>query len=107
MGIPEGRFDPEVARENLKELFGTEGTWVPASEYVRRRMLADSRYPSPSPETWIPLIDTAAWCVRPLSWRGRKRKMPVVGCYGLDDYNEWPFFVRILGGGERFTRCLL
>ena len=39
--VAEGRFDPEVARENLKELFGTEGTWVPVSEDVRRRMLAD------------------------------------------------------------------
>ena len=104
MGIPEGRYDPEVARENLRELFGTEGTWVPVSEYVRRRMLADSRYPSPSPETWIPLIDTATWCVRPLSWRGGERQMPVVGCHGLDDDTKWPFFVkpevRILGGAS-------
>ena len=59
--VAEGRFDPEVARENLKELFGTEGTWVPVSEDVRRRMLADSRYPAP-PDTWTSLIDTAVLC---------------------------------------------
>ena len=59
--IAEGRFDPEVARENLKELFGTEGTWVPVSENVRLHMLADSRYPAP-PDTWTSLIDTAILC---------------------------------------------
>ena len=82
--IAEGRYDPEVARENLTELFGTEGSWVPVSEDVRRRMLADSRYPAPAPDTWTPLIDAAVWCGKPLMWRGGERQMPVVG-HGLDD----------------------
>ena len=60
--IADARFDPEVARENLKELFGTEGTWVPVSEDVHRQMLADSRYPAPSPVIGTTLIDTVVLC---------------------------------------------
>ena len=98
MGLPEGHYDPNVVRENLRELFGTEGTWVPISERVRRRMLADPRYPSPHPDTWTPLIDTASWCVKPLRWRGTERQLPVIGRLGLDDNAKWPSSVRILGG---------
>ena len=102
--IAEGRYDPEVATENLSELFGTEGTWVPVSEDVRQHMLADPRYPAPAPDTWTPLIDAAVWCGKPLRWRGGERQMPVVGCQGLDDDIEWPFFLkpemRIFGGAN-------
>ena len=104
---PAGPFDPEVARENLKELFGTEGTWVPVSEDVRRRMLADPRYPAP-PDTWTSLIDTAILCGKPLRWRGTERQMPIVGRHGLDHETQRPSStkplcsnrceVRVLGG---------
>ena len=41
-----------VARQNLGELFGTEGIWVPTSKRVYRQMLTDPRYPPPHPEIW-------------------------------------------------------
>jgi glycosyltransferase involved in cell wall biosynthesis len=64
MGRYGGTYDPKVARHNLKTLFGTEGSWMPISEHVRQRMLADPRYPSPHPETWTPVTDAAIWCRR-------------------------------------------
>ena len=102
MGLFDDHYDPQAARENLRELFGTEGTWVPASEHVRRRMLADPRYPAPHPETWTPVIETAIWCVKPLRWRGTERQVPIVGRHGLDDNPKIPSSVevRVLGGAN-------
>ncbi len=83
-------YDPLVVRDNLRQLFGTEGHWAPISERVRRLMRGDSRYVTPHSETWTPIIDTETWCTEPLHWRGTKRRQPVIGRHGRDHYAKWP-----------------
>ena len=115
------QYDPLTARRHLKEMFGTEGTWVPISDLVRRLMLADEKYPAPHWQTWHPLIDTDRWCARPLAWRGAARRRPVVGRHCRDHYTKWPSDavslmaaycadrpcdVRLLGGAEYALRVI-
>jgi hypothetical protein len=110
------QYDPLQVRRNLRDVYGTEGTWLPISSLVRRLMLKDDRYPTPSRETWCPLIDTELWCSRPLEWRGAARARPVVGRHSRDHYTKWPSTaadladaycadrrceVRLLGGAKR------
>ena len=86
----EREYDPGTVRENLKSLFGTEGTWVPISALVRDLMKADDRYPLPLDDVWTPLIDTISWCRGELRWRGTDRPRPVIGRHGRDHPNKWP-----------------
>ncbi len=115
------QYDPREVAANLRAIFGRDATWIPISGLVRRLMEADPRYPAPHPEPWTPLLDTAAWCARPLVWRGRERARPVVGRHGRDHYTKWPTDpaalraaycagrpcdVAILGGADRARRVL-
>jgi glycosyltransferase involved in cell wall biosynthesis len=84
------QYDPLRVRDNLRELFGTEGAWVPVSGLVRQLMEADPRYPTPHADTWTALIDTTTWCTEPPWWRGQERLRPVVGRHGRDHYTKWP-----------------
>src|SRR5690606_25728177 len=84
------QYDPAHARAHLQSIFGTEGTWVPISRWVKRLMYADRRYPSPYAIPWHPMIDVAAWCSDPIRWRGADRYAPVVGRHGRDSYTKWP-----------------
>jgi glycosyltransferase involved in cell wall biosynthesis len=90
------QYDPQVVRRNLKELFGTEGSWAPVSEMVRRLMEEDSRYPRPHSHTWTALIDIDTWCQAAPCWRGRQRAHPIVGCHGRDDYTKWRAIPEVL-----------
>ena len=84
-------YDPLVVRDNLRQLFGTEGAWAPISERVRRLMRDDPRYVTPHGDTWTPIIATEEWCGAPLRWRGAKRNArPVIGRHGRDHYAKWP-----------------
>ena len=84
------QYDPKRVRENLKEVFGSEGVWIPLSDLMRQFMADDPRYPVPYAENWMTLIDIDTWCAEPLCWRGRKRQRPTVGRHGRDHYTEWP-----------------
>jgi hypothetical protein len=83
-------YDPLTVRANLKELFGTEGHWVPISPVVRRLMRADRRFPDAYDEDWFPMIDIGGHGVEPLRWRGRERANPVVGRHARDNKSKWP-----------------
>ena len=63
-------YDPARVRANLVRLLGSEGIWAPISERVRALMAADARYPTPTTETWTPLLDLDGWCARTPRWRG-------------------------------------
>lgn len=84
------QYDPRDIRNNLVEVFGTEGKWAPVSQLVRRLMEKDERYPKPHHENWTPLIDKDKWMRRPLKWRGNSRQYPVVGRHCMDHYTKWP-----------------
>lgn len=84
------QYDPLLIRENLRALFGTDGTWLPISGHVRMLMQQDGRYPDPGPDDWIPLIDLDTWCSGPVGCRNGEREQPVVGRHGRDHYTKWP-----------------
>ncbi|TPE48397.1 glycosyltransferase [Amaricoccus solimangrovi] len=84
------QYDPAELRATLAGLFGTEGIWAPISGLVARLMRADPRYPAPSDEIWIPLIETGAWCDKPPRWRGAGGALPVLGRHARDAYTKWP-----------------
>lgn len=89
----EGRdiaYDLPRVRGHLAEAFGSEGGWAPISGRVRAAMAADPRYPTPLPETWMPLIDTGIWCANMPHWRGAERRRPVLGRHGRDHPLKWP-----------------
>ena len=71
IGGRETWYEPRKVCENLKQLFGTEGIWVPVCECVRRLMEADARYPKPCPEIWPELIDTCTEALESASVRSR------------------------------------
>ena len=48
------QYDPEIVRQNLEALFGSEGEWCPISPLIHDRMAADPRYPEPGGLTWMP-----------------------------------------------------
>jgi glycosyltransferase involved in cell wall biosynthesis len=115
------RYDPRDVRNNLVELFGTEGKWAPISQLVRRLMVKDERYPKPHHENWTPLIDKNKWLRRPLKWRGNSRQHPIVGRHYRDHYTKWPSNaqnlcnaylverpceVRFLGGAEHAIKVI-
>ena len=83
------QYDPLRARKHLKEIFGTEGIWVPISTWVKRLLEEDDRYPDPYPIPWHPMIDVGSWCTEPLRWRGTEHHVPVVGRHGRDTYTKW------------------
>ena len=93
----DAQYDPGKIRANLRDLFGTEGAWAPISGLVQRLMRADPRYPAPSDTIWVPLIDTASWCARPLRWRGGGAQ-PVIGRHARDHYTKWPTDAAALRG---------
>jgi glycosyltransferase involved in cell wall biosynthesis len=82
--------DLHTVRENLREVFGTEGVWVPTSKAGRKLMSEDPRYPEPHPDTWTELIDTTTLCSEPPRWRGRDRNSPIIGRYASDHCTRWP-----------------
>jgi len=84
------QYDPRALRETVRDLFGVEPIWAPISGLVARLMRADPRYPAPSEEIWVPLIDTAAWCAKPPRWRGAAGARPVLGRHARDEYTKWP-----------------
>ena len=110
------QYDPHVVRKNLQEVVRS-GSKVGANIRVSPSAHEGrSRYPVPHFDTWMPLIDTAKWCAKPLHWRGRERQRPVIGRHGRDHYTKWPAApdnltaaycanrpcdVRILGGAKR------
>jgi hypothetical protein len=83
------QYAPDQVRTNLKEVFGTEGLWIPISKRVRGLMEQDERYPPPQSETWTPLINTDTWCAQP-RWRGRERRRPFLGRHACDHFTKWP-----------------
>lgn len=108
-------YDPLVVRRTLKDVFGTEGQWIPVSGLVRRVMGERGSFPQPYSEDWPPLIDLKPYNAEPLVWRGGKRTKPVIGRHGRDHYTKWPSdpsdlrdaycadktcSVRILGGAD-------
>lgn len=109
------QYNPLTIRNNLRDLFGTDGTWLPISGHVRELMQQDGRYPKLGPDDWIPLIDMDFWCSASIHCRNGERKRPVIGRHGRDHYTKWPqgqetlrdaycadrpCEVRILGGAE-------
>lgn len=90
-------YCPGRVRRHLKQSFGTEGNWIPISNWVRRLMEEDSRYPAPHLENWTPLIDVEEWCAAIPQWRGNLRQRPVLGRHGRDHPLKWP-------GGEAALR---
>lgn len=115
------QYDPEVAKRHLIEAFGSAGTWVPISHWVRRLMLEDETYPPPHPQPWHPMIDTETWCAGPIRWRPSGSHRPVLGRHGRDAYTKWPgtvdaikkaycvdadVEVRFLGGARHAIRQL-
>jgi len=115
------QYDPELARFHLRSIFGTEALWIPISNWVKRLLEADDRYPAPYPTPWYPMIDIDDWCDTPLRWRGAERDRPVVGRHGRDSYTKWPsnevalaqaygahqeWDVRILGGANHALAML-
>lgn len=83
-------YAPERVRKHLTRFFGTEGDWVPISNWVRTIMEDDARYPRPHHDTWTPLIDLEKWGANPAPWRGHERKHPTLGRHGRDHYLKWP-----------------
>jgi glycosyltransferase involved in cell wall biosynthesis len=84
------QYDPREIRNNLVELFGTEGKWAPVSQLARRLMDEDERYPKPHYENWTPLIDKDKWVRRPLKWRRNGHERPIIGRHCMDHYTKWP-----------------
>jgi hypothetical protein len=83
-------YDPQRVRQHLREFFGHEGHWVPISNWVRRLLAEDRRYPLPRLDVWTPMIDVDSWLSSPLRWRGGQREWPVVGRHGRDHLLKWP-----------------
>ncbi len=90
------QYEPEVIRQHLIELFGTSGTWIPISHWVKRLMQEDPSYPEPYPDPWHPMVDTDRWCSTPIVWRGGGDRRPVLGRHGRDAYTKWPQTVEAL-----------
>lgn len=84
------QYDPRALQDTVRRLFGREAIWAPISGLVARLMRADPRYPAPSDEIWVPLIDTKLWCAKPPRWRGGKGGQPVLGRHARDEYTKWP-----------------
>ncbi|HVK91289.1 MAG TPA: glycosyltransferase, partial [Mycoplana sp.] len=84
------QYEPEVARRHLTTAFGSAGTWIPISHWVKRLMLEDETYPPPHTQPWHPMIDTDAWCAVPVRWRAGGNGRPVLGRHGRDAYTKWP-----------------
>jgi glycosyltransferase involved in cell wall biosynthesis len=84
------QYDPAALQATVRDLFGREAIWAPISGLVARLMRADPRYPAPSEEIWVPLIDTRAWCAKPPRWRGAAGAKPVLGRHARDEYTKWP-----------------
>jgi glycosyltransferase involved in cell wall biosynthesis len=110
------RYNTGDIRNNLIEVFGTEGKWAPVSQLVRQLMEEDECYPSPHHENWPPLIDEDRWIRGPLKWRRNGYQRPIVGTHCTADYTKWPSNaenlrnaylagrpceVRFLGGAEQ------
>lgn len=83
-------YDPARVRSHLKTYFGTEGRWVPISNWVRRVMEEDDRYPRPHHDNWTPMVDLTIWSNGRPYWRGMDRRRPIVGRHGRDHYLKWP-----------------
>ncbi|MCV3736453.1 glycosyltransferase [Rhizobium sp. TRM96647] len=90
------QYEPEVIRQHLVELFGTSGTWIPISHWVKRLMQEDPSYPEPYGDPWHPMVDTSVWCSTPIAWRGGGDRRPVLGRHGRDAYTKWPSTVEAL-----------
>src|SRR5690606_668710 len=60
----DAQYDPLTVRANLREVYDSEGVWVPISSWVQRLIQEDERYPRPWPKPWYPLLDTTSWCTR-------------------------------------------
>ncbi|OQX67680.1 MAG: hypothetical protein B6A08_14215 [Sorangiineae bacterium NIC37A_2] len=85
------QYDPTSVEENVARMFEVaDPTWIPISDLVRGLMASDPRYRTVNPETWNPLIDSKTWCSSERPFRGRTRKVPVVGRHGRDHYTKWP-----------------
>lgn len=84
------QYEPEVIRQHLVELFGTPGTWIPISHWVKRLMQEDPTYPEPYADPWHPMVDTDTWCSESIVWRGGGDRRPVLGRHGRDAYTKWP-----------------
>lgn len=84
------QYDPEALRATCRQVFGTEGTWVPISGLVQRLMREDTRYPAPSATIWTPLIDIGTWTATAPRWRGAGGAQPVIGRHARDHYTKWP-----------------
>lgn len=115
------QYDPAQVAENVERTFGVSPLWIPITELVRDLMVEDGRYEPIHAQTWTPLIDVATWCARKVSWRGTKRRRPVVGRHSRDHYTKWPTRpeairdaycadrpceVRLLGGADVPTNLL-
>jgi hypothetical protein len=86
---PYERYNPLVARNHLRELFGSEGIWVPISAAAARAMAEDARFPKPHAGAWSPMVDTDSLTSVPLRWRGDSRPVPVVGRRVIGEF-DWP-----------------
>ena len=84
------QYDPRALQATVRDLFGREAVWAPISGLVQRLMRADPRYPAPSDEIWVPLIETEDWCAKPPRWRGGSGAKPVIGRHARDEYTKWP-----------------
>ncbi|MFQ8431910.1 glycosyltransferase [Amaricoccus sp. W119] len=84
------QYDPRALQATVRDLFGREAVWAPISGLVHRLMRADPRYPAPSDEIWVPLIETEDWCAKPPRWRGGSGAKPVIGRHARDEYTKWP-----------------
>jgi len=83
-------YDPLKVRQNLIDLVGTEGEWAPISNRVREIMLADTRYPAPTADTWTPMTDIRKVDISSALWRGDERGRPRIGRHGRDHVLKWP-----------------
>lgn len=84
------QYDPHRVSANVQAMFGKHPLWIPISDLVRSLMLKDGRYEPIHRATWNPLIDTKAWCARPIRFRRPERPQPVVGRHARDHYTKWP-----------------
>ena len=50
-------YDPTIARAHLKQVFGTEGMWLPVSERARHLMASDGRFPADAPPSEFPFFN--------------------------------------------------